>query len=300
MLPAPGSSGGSVSIEARQAALMELRIGDRAALHAHPLPAEGAVCRQQLLVTLAVDDVLARIPRPRDVAPADYRTVLHGNRRSHRLRVGCRGHRDRPSPSWLLMSQSNPAISGASGMSLESRIRYWASQSQLCNRLSSRFRQHRNGKRRTRVTNDQLLCLDDKEEDEATEKKPGPNPERDRLGLEESLKRRCVGKQELKDHDRANPHCQILVAEMALEGQGRIQFVAAVEQVEDLTDHESIHGDRPGELVGRPPGLHPEECPQSECQQCQSDKNNPPDAEGVQYRPVDRARLPLHDIELVR
>jgi len=43
---------------------MELRIGDRAALHAHALPAEGAVCRQQLLVTLAVDHVLARIQDP--------------------------------------------------------------------------------------------------------------------------------------------------------------------------------------------------------------------------------------------
>src|SRR6516165_1349654 len=128
------------------------------------------------------------------------------------------------------MSQSNLAISGAPGMSLESRIRYWASQSQLCNRSSSRFGQHRNGKRRTRVTNDQLLCLDDKEEDEATDEQPGPNPERDRLGLEQCLERRCVGKQELKDHDRSNPHCQILVPEMSLEGQGRIQFVAAVEQ----------------------------------------------------------------------
>jgi len=34
----------SASIEARQAALMELRIGDRAALYSHPLPAEGGVC----------------------------------------------------------------------------------------------------------------------------------------------------------------------------------------------------------------------------------------------------------------
>src|SRR6516162_11093968 len=179
------------------------------------------------------------------------------------------------------MSQGNLAVSGAPGMSVESRKPYWASQSQLPDRLSCRFRQNRNGRRGTRDADDQLLRLDDKEEDEAADEQPGPNPERDRLGLEESLKRRCVGKQELKDHDRANPHCQILVAEMALEGQGRIQLVAAVEQIKDLTDHESIYGDRPGELVGRPPGLHPEECPQSECQQCQSDEDDAPHSKAV-------------------
>src|SRR6516165_3408500 len=198
------------------------------------------------------------------------------------------------------MSQSNLAISGAPGISLESRIRYRASQSQLCNRLSSRFRQHRNGKRRTRVTNDQLLCLYDKEDDQATEKQPGPNPERDRLGIEESLKRRCVGTQELKDHDGADPHRQVFVTEMRLERQGRIQLVATVKQIEDLTDHESIYGDRPGELVGRTLRLHPEEAPQGQREQCQSYEDDAPDSEGVQDRPVDRARLPLHDVEFVR
>src|SRR6516162_7147556 len=98
------------------------------------------------------------------------------------------------------MSQTNLAISGAPGMSLESRKRYCASQSQLSNRSSGGFCQHRNGGRRTRDADDQLFRLDDKEEDEATDEQPGPNPERDCLGLEESLKRRCVGKQELNDH----------------------------------------------------------------------------------------------------
>src|SRR5208282_6431632 len=129
------------------------------------------------------------------------------------------------------MSQSNIAISGAPGMSLESRKRYWASQSQLSNRSSSRFRQHRNGRRRTRDANDELFRLDEKKEHEAADEQPRPNPDRDRRGLEESLERRCVGEQELQDHDRANPHRQILVAEMGLERQRRIQLVAAVEQI---------------------------------------------------------------------
>jgi hypothetical protein len=41
---------------------MQLRIRDRAALYAHPLAAEGGVRPQQLLIALAVDDILARIP----------------------------------------------------------------------------------------------------------------------------------------------------------------------------------------------------------------------------------------------
>jgi hypothetical protein len=55
---------------------MELRIGDRAALYSLPLPAKGGVCGQQPLVRLAVDHVLPRIPGPRDVARADYRTCF--------------------------------------------------------------------------------------------------------------------------------------------------------------------------------------------------------------------------------
>ena len=68
-----------ISIEARDAALMQLRISDRAALYAHPLPTEGGICPQQLLIALAVDHVLPRIPGLRDLTLADYRAVLHYN-----------------------------------------------------------------------------------------------------------------------------------------------------------------------------------------------------------------------------
>ena len=60
---------------------MELGVGDRAALDPHPIAAESRICRQKLLVTLAVDHVLARIPGLRDVAWADVRTVLHNDSR---------------------------------------------------------------------------------------------------------------------------------------------------------------------------------------------------------------------------
>ena len=42
---------------------MEFRIGDRATLLSHPRLAERGICPQQLLVKLAVDHVLPRIPR---------------------------------------------------------------------------------------------------------------------------------------------------------------------------------------------------------------------------------------------
>lgn len=60
---------------------MELRVGDRAAFPLHPLPTEGGICPQQLLIALAIDDVLARIPGFRHVALARYRMVLHHNSR---------------------------------------------------------------------------------------------------------------------------------------------------------------------------------------------------------------------------
>ena len=84
--------------------------------------------------------------------------------------------------------------------------------------------------------NDELLRLHDEEEHQAAQEQPGPNPKRDGFVLEESLQRRRVGEQQLQDHDRADAERQILVAEMRLQGQRRVQQVAAVEQVEDLAD----------------------------------------------------------------
>jgi len=80
---------------------MQFRIGNRAALYAHPLPAESGISRQQSLVRLAVDHILPRIPRRRYVARADYRRMLHHHGRSHPLRVCCRSRRSlgkRPPP----------------------------------------------------------------------------------------------------------------------------------------------------------------------------------------------------------
>src|SRR6516162_4709795 len=169
------------------------------------------------------------------------------------------------------MSHRSLAISGAPGMSAESQ------NDTGCPNLSwtygcssSRFRQNRRGRFRTGSTNDQLFRLDDQEKYQAADEQPWPNPERDRRGLEEGLEWRCVSEEELQDHDSTNPRRQILVAEMRLQGQRRVQLVAAVEQIEDLTDHERIHGDRPGEFVGRALRLHPEECPQGQRQQSQS------------------------------
>src|SRR4029077_7431801 len=139
--------------------------------------------------------------------------------------------------------------------------------------------------------NNQLLRFDDEEEHEAADEQPRPYPERDCLGLEERLERRRIGEQELQDNYRTDPHRQILVTEMRLERQGRVELVAAIEQIEHLTDHQRIHGYCPSKLVGRLLRLHPEECPQGESQQRQSDENDAPHSEGVQDRTVDRARL---------
>jgi hypothetical protein len=49
--------------KARQAALMELRVGDRAALLFHPRLAKSGICPQQLVVLFAFDHVLPRGPR---------------------------------------------------------------------------------------------------------------------------------------------------------------------------------------------------------------------------------------------
>src|SRR6516225_11852742 len=86
----------------------------------------------------------------------------------------------------------------------------------------SRFGQNRSGRGRPRDANDELLGLDNEEEYQPTKKQPRPYPERDCLGLEESFERRCIGEQQLQDHDRADPHRQIFVAEMRPERQGRV------------------------------------------------------------------------------
>jgi hypothetical protein len=66
---------------------------------------------------------------------------------------------------------------------------------------------------------------------------------------------------ELQDRDRSDYHCQVFVSEVGLERQGRVELVAAIEQIKHLTDHQRIDGDCSGELVGRVLRFHPEERP---------------------------------------
>jgi hypothetical protein len=79
-------------------------------------------------------------------------------------------------------------------MSLESRKRYRVSQSEPPVPLLKQPVHDRGGGHRTHGANDQLFRLDDEEEHQAADEQPRPNPERDRLGLEQSLERRRVGK----------------------------------------------------------------------------------------------------------
>src|SRR5262245_42266464 len=79
---------------------------------------------------------------------------------------------------------------------------------------------------------DQRLGLDDKDEDEATEEEPWPDPERNRLVVEQGLEGRRIGEQELQDHGRADAERQIPIAEVRLERERRVEEKAAVQQVE--------------------------------------------------------------------
>src|SRR5262249_43316282 len=115
-----------------------------------------------------------------------------------------------------------------------------------------------------RRTNDELFCLYNEEEYQAAKNKPRPDPERDRFDFKHVLEWWGVGEQELKDHNGTDPEGQVLVTEMRLRGQRGVEFVTAVEQVEDLTDHQSIHRHRAREFVGGAFRLHPEERPQGE------------------------------------
>ena len=116
-----------------------------------------------------------------------------------------------------------------------------------------------------------------------------------------ALQRRRVGEQQLQDHDRADAERQVLVAEMRLERQRRVQQVAAVQQIEDLADRDRVDRDRPGELRPTRPATSSRRTP-TECkrEQRQADEDDAPDPEAGQDRTVDRARRPLHDVELVR
>src|SRR6516164_4824211 len=66
--PAALVPGGSVPFEAREAALMQFRIGDRPALNSLPFSAESGISRQQPLVRLAVDHIL-RASQDVDTSP---------------------------------------------------------------------------------------------------------------------------------------------------------------------------------------------------------------------------------------
>src|SRR5207247_8840847 len=64
-----------VLTEARNALGMEIRIGDRPALLAHPRLAESGVCFQQPIVAFALDHVPPRRPGGRHVARVGLRAV---------------------------------------------------------------------------------------------------------------------------------------------------------------------------------------------------------------------------------
>src|SRR5262249_48230943 len=84
-----------VPLEASDATLVELRIGDRAAFLFHPRLAECGICPQQLLVLLAFNHVLLRGPRFRHVTGVSYRRMLYGDGVSLRLVVSSWADRDR-------------------------------------------------------------------------------------------------------------------------------------------------------------------------------------------------------------
>src|SRR5262245_44622317 len=86
---------------------------------------------------------------------------------------------------------------------------------------------------------------------------------------------------------------------MCFEGKRRFQFVAAIEQIEELTDYERNHCNRARKPVGRVLRLHPEERPQRDCEQCHADKNNSPYPKSVEQRTINRARWSPHDIKFV-
>src|SRR5215831_13942160 len=68
---------GFVFLEAREAAFTKLRKGDPSTLLLHPRSSEGGVCPQQLLILLAFDHVVPRVPSLRHIARVGYRSMLH-------------------------------------------------------------------------------------------------------------------------------------------------------------------------------------------------------------------------------
>ena len=114
---------------------------------------------------------------------------------------------------------------------------------------------------RTHGADDRLLGLDDEEEDEAAEEEPRPDAKRHALGLEQGLQRRRVGVEKLQDHDRADPSREIWVPEMRHRRQRRFDLEPAVQEIEDLADHQRIDRDRARERVGSILRFHPEERP---------------------------------------
>src|SRR5262249_13215330 len=76
--------------------------------------------------------------------------------------------------------------------------------------------------------------------------------------------------------------------------------IAAVEQVEDLSDRNSVHRDRSGDRFRRAVRFHPEERPQGVSKERQADQDDTPDAEAGDDRAVYRARGPLHHVDFVR
>ena len=153
---------------------------------------------------------------------------------------------------------------------------------------------------RRRRADDDLFRLHDEEKDKPARDEPWPDAKRDRLVAEHRLERPGVGEQQLQDDDREDAVGQIFVAQMRFQRQRRVDEVAAVQQVEDLSDRDRIDCDRPGELVRGAFGLHPEECEQRVDQKRKTDEDDAPDAEAGHDGAVHRARRPLHHVDLMR
>jgi hypothetical protein len=73
--------------------------------------------------------------------------------------------------------------------------------------------------------------------------------------FEQRLQRRRIGKEQLKDHDRADAERQIPVSEIRLEGQRAAEQVEAVQQIEHPTDADGIAVVCPSSLSTHMPRL---------------------------------------------
>jgi hypothetical protein len=84
----------------------------------------------------------------------------------------------------------------------------------LSQRSRPGFRRGNGAAQGARRTDDELLRLR-QEEHQSAEEEPRPDPQRDRLVVEQTLQGRCIGKEQLQDRDHADAERQVLVAEVS-------------------------------------------------------------------------------------